>query len=74
MFLSHDTIFPSDSITLVSRLVRSGKKISWQTESAKSFDICGCKIQNLLQKFVQCLLPILLIQQKPFAKFATMQS
>jgi len=25
----------------------SGKKTSWQTTAAKSFDICGCKIQNL---------------------------
>jgi len=25
----------------------SGKKTSWSTKAAKSFDICGCKIQNL---------------------------
>jgi len=26
-----------------------GKKTSWQTKAAKSFDIYGCKIQNLPQ-------------------------
>jgi len=31
----------------------SGKKTSWQTKASKSFDISGCKIQNV----AQCLWP-----------------
>jgi len=69
MFISHGTIFPSDSVTLVS--INVWQKSFLVKQTAKSFDICGYKIQNLKVGSVPSAC-ILLIQQKPFMKFAIM--
>jgi len=45
MFLSHGTIFPSGSVTLVSTLVMSGKKLPGKPKLPKVSTFC--KIQNL---------------------------
>jgi len=45
MFLSHDTIFSGCSVTVVSAVI-PGKQFLVK-QFAKSFDIYGCKIENL---------------------------
>jgi len=78
MFVSHGTIFPSDSVTLVSsKLLLTLLSNVWQknllvNQSCQKFRHMWLQDSEL--KLAQCLLPILLIQQKPFVEFAIMQS
>jgi len=51
MLLSTGAMCPSGSVTLVSTVVMCGKKTSRLTKAAESFDINGCKIQNLKSWF-----------------------
>jgi len=71
MFLSQDTIFPSGSVTLVS-IVLSGKKLPGNPKLPKVSTYMVARLRT--EKLAQCLLPILLIQEEPFEKFAIMQS
>jgi len=47
----------------------SGKKTSWQTKASKSFDIYGCKIQNL--KFESLLTAYPADSRKAFCEVCT---